>query len=125
MTGVAFENLLENAVTHSDRDAPSIRVDAVDEGPAVRVAVADDGRGIPDRLKEAYFERGAHGEHSLGEGLGLYLAESVVSAAGGRIDIEDNEPRGTRVTVVLPKPPNLPPTADQGLTEWPPEMATK
>lgn len=103
-TDVAFEHLLENAVKHNDAETPAVRVEAVDRGPTVVVTVADNGPGIPDDRKTACFERGAHGRESLGEGLGLYLAESVVTTIGGRIAIEDNVPGGTRAAVELRKP---------------------
>ena len=103
LTGVAFENLLENAVKHNDSERPAVSVDVVDLGPVVRVEIADDGPGIPDDRKHAYFRGGEHGRNSLGEGLGLYLAETIFSVTGGRIWIEDNEPRGTRVEVELAK----------------------
>jgi len=103
LLGRAFEHLIENAVVHNDAETPTVRVTATESAASVRVTVADDGPGMSAREKVAYFERGEHGEMSLGEGLGLYFAESVLSLSGGEIRIEDNEPRGTRVRIELPK----------------------
>ena len=36
-------------------------------------------------------------------GLGLYIAERIVSAHGGRIDVESSEEAGTTFTVRLPR----------------------
>ena len=100
-----FENLLENAIQHSDRPDPTVRVTAerttVGGEAAVRVSVADDGPGIPDDEKHRVLERGVtSGSH--GGGFGLSLVAELVDLYGGDIDIGDNEPRGAVVTVTLP-----------------------
>ena len=38
-----------------------------------------------------------------GSGLGLSIARALVERARGTIVVETNEPRGTRITVTLPK----------------------
>ncbi|WP_276275909.1 sensor histidine kinase [Haloarcula regularis] len=103
LTGVVFENLLENAVKHNDSDTPRVWSDVTEDEDAVRVSIADNGPGISDEYKTGYFERGEHGQDSLGEGLGLYLAETTMSLSDGDIWIEDNEPRGTRVILEFRK----------------------
>jgi PAS domain S-box-containing protein len=101
--GSVFGNLLTNAVRHNDAAHPTVTVsvEAPDDASTVRVAVADDGPGIPDVQKEAVYEMGTKGPDSPGTGLGLYLVHSLVTAYGGDITIADNEPRGTVVTVEL------------------------
>lgn len=100
--GLAFHHLLENAVVHNRSARPRLDV-RLRAGPrGVTVVVADDGPGIADDRKTAYFERGELGVDSLGEGLGLYLADLLTTAAGGRIRVTDNEPSGTKVVLELP-----------------------
>ncbi|WP_254831234.1 sensor histidine kinase [Haloglomus salinum] len=99
-----FENLLANAVDHNDREHPTVEVALEtdpDEGVAV-VTVADDGPGIPDEYKEAYFGPGEQDEGSVGQGLGLYLVDTLVDRYGGAVTATDNEPRGARFEVELP-----------------------
>ncbi|GAB3417420.1 hypothetical protein GCM10027435_16240 [Haloparvum alkalitolerans] len=98
------ENLLTNAVVHSDRETPHVEVAAAHdrEGGTVTLHVRDDGPGIDDERKEAVFERGERGRDSGGTGFGLYLVGDAVEAYGGAVDIRDNEPRGTVVSVTLP-----------------------
>jgi PAS domain S-box-containing protein len=103
MLSSVFGNLLNNAVQHNDRDRPEVTV-RVDENPdTVVVSVADDGPGISDERKEAVFGREEKGLDSTGSGLGLYLVETLVEAYGGRVWIEDRDPRGAVFRVELEK----------------------
>ena len=69
----------------------------------VQVTVSDNGAGMPPeiaaRATEAFFTtKGAH----AATGLGLFLALGFAEQAGGRLSIESEPGRGTRVTLVLP-----------------------
>jgi len=102
MLSSVFDNLLTNAVRHSDRESPTVTVEADDRGETVRVAVADDGPGVPDDRKEEIFARGEQGIESSGSGLGLYLVATLVDAYGGDVWVEDREPTGALFYVELP-----------------------
>jgi PAS domain S-box-containing protein len=101
MLGAVFRNLLNNAVTHNDADAPrvTVRCEAGDDDVVVRVA--DNGPGIPDAQKEVVFGKGEKGIESPGTGIGLYLVRTLVDQYGGEIRVEDNEPRGAVFAVRL------------------------
>jgi PAS domain S-box-containing protein len=101
----AVDNLVENAVEHSDRDTPhvSVSVDRVVEcgRPYVTVRVADDGPGIPEPDRRVLVgDEGAGLEDA--SGLGLWLVNWIVSESGGDVVCEPNEPRGTVVVLRLP-----------------------
>ena len=67
----------------------------------VALAVSDTGPGIPaDRLPRV-FEPFYSGKPN-GSGLGLTIAERIVAAHGGRIEIDSEPGRGTRVTLLFP-----------------------
>ena len=67
----------------------------------VALAVSDTGPGIaPERLPRL-FEPFYSGKPN-GTGLGLTIAERIVSAHGGRIEIDSKPGRGTRVTMLFP-----------------------
>lgn len=102
------EGLIDNALRHG---APLSRI-TVRQGAGaggVRIAVEDDGRGIPPGQRAGLFERfarGAASDHS-GFGLGLALAEWVVTQHGGRITLEDaagGAGTGLTVAIALPAP---------------------
>ncbi|MEF8867719.1 MAG: ATP-binding protein [Haloarculaceae archaeon] len=96
----ALDNVLENAVEHSDREEPrvEVRVERVvhDGEPYVRVAVGDDGPGIPETERRV-LDRGAETPLEHSAGLGLWLVSWTVQASGGFVEIADREPRGTDV----------------------------
>ena len=72
-------------------------------GSYVRLTVSDTGCGmtpeIRERMFDPFFSTADVGE---GEGLGLPLVYSVVSKAGGMIDVETMPGEGTTVTIYLP-----------------------
>lgn len=101
LLGAVLENLLANAVDHNDADTPQVDVEATVDDETVRLRVSDNGPGIPDAERETYFEAGRQDDSSVGQGLGLYLVDTLVSRYGGTVRLEDNEPRGTTATVEL------------------------
>lgn len=68
---------------------------------AVTVAVTDTGPGIPADRRQRVFEPFYSGKPN-GTGLGLTIAERIVAAHGGRIEIDSEPGRGTRVTLLFP-----------------------
>ncbi|MFC6990091.1 sensor histidine kinase [Haloplanus sp. GCM10025708] len=102
---LVFENLLRNAVEHSDRESPSVRVTGRCDGEDVEVVVADDGPGISDSKKAEIFEDGVMGTESDGRGFGLHFVKWTVDDYGGDVAIDDRESRGTAVTIRLRRSP--------------------
>jgi signal transduction histidine kinase len=69
----------------------------------VRVTVADTGKGMSEetrrRLFTAFFTTKPPGE---GTGLGLSISKRIVESAGGAIEFESAEGKGSAFTVQLP-----------------------
>jgi two-component system OmpR family sensor kinase len=108
-------NLLTNARTHT---APGTRVEvtlrSAAGGEAV-VEVADSGPGIAPELLPHIFERFARADTSRSRkagstGLGLAIVSAVVTAHGGRVDV-DTRPGRTVFSVHLPAEPMAAPRA--------------
>jgi signal transduction histidine kinase/ActR/RegA family two-component response regulator len=102
----ALVNLLINAgqAVEDRRGSGTIIVSTSrDDERMVRIAVEDDGPGIPTehraRLMEPYFTTRAH---KGGLGLGLFVSRGIVDAHGGRLEIDPRPDSGTRVSMVLP-----------------------
>ena len=75
-------------------------------GDAAQVRIADAGPGIPPADRQRVFDRfyrvdKARSRDRGGSGLGLAVAESLVRAHGGRIDLT-SEPGATVFTVTIP-----------------------
>jgi signal transduction histidine kinase len=106
----ALGNLIGNAVIHgSDGTAVAVGVHGDDNWATVTVhnrgpVIAPeqlDGIFNPMKARGASAKPGAHGPTgSLG--LGLYIAERIVAAHDGRIEVESSEACGTTFTVYLP-----------------------
>jgi len=97
-----FVNLLDNAFFHNP-PGTHVRIGAAAQGPAgVAVTVADDGAGLPADLVAAPFEPMRRRRSPTARaGLGLSIANGIVAAHGGRIELEQPA-RGTRFRVWLP-----------------------
>src|SRR5438309_1013246 len=67
----------------------------------VALAVSDTGRGISPEHARRVFEPFYSGKAN-GNGLGLTIAERIVAAHGGRIEVDSAPGRGTRVTLLFP-----------------------
>jgi signal transduction histidine kinase len=68
---------------------------------AVALAVSDTGPGIPRERLPRVFEPFYSGKLN-GSGLGLTIADRIVAAHGGHIEIDSEPGRGTRVTLLFP-----------------------
>ena len=98
-------NLVGNAILHG---AGPVIVDLTGSDVAATLEVCNGGPAIPpDRLAhlfEALRPRSANDrtKQSQGLGLGLYIANQIVTAHGGRIDVFSADPEGTRIVVTIP-----------------------
>ncbi|MDE2291001.1 MAG: PAS domain S-box protein, partial [Elusimicrobia bacterium] len=77
----------------------SISVERRDAHAAL--VIADDGPGIPAEVQARLFEP-FHTTKQKGTGLGLALADRIVSAHGGRILVESDPGHGASFTILLP-----------------------
>jgi signal transduction histidine kinase len=95
-------NLLLNACDASGEDG-TIRVEGDVADGAIRLAVVDEGEGIPAEnmgyVFNPFFTTKAPGK---GRGLGLAVCYRVVAEAGGNLEVHSELGRGSRFTVRLP-----------------------
>lgn len=98
-----LEHLIENAVKYAPPETTITVGWAMAEG-SVRIAVADEGPGIPEEWRERIFEPYARVEtHTArGSGIGLYAARRLAGSMGGRIWCEPVDGHGARFVVALP-----------------------
>jgi signal transduction histidine kinase len=107
----ALGNLIGNAVQHGAEGTP-VTIDVRGTEELVTVAVHNRGAVIPPAFLDGIFNpmrtrrapRTAAARGPTGSlGLGLYIAERIVSAHDGRLEVESSEAGGTTFTVHLPR----------------------
>ncbi len=74
---------------------------------AVTIKVIDRGRGVPDKFREAIFERFKQVEakdagEKKGTGLGLAICKAIVEQHGGKIGVDSQAGIGSIFWVTLP-----------------------
>ncbi|MDX5479072.1 MAG: ATP-binding protein, partial [Cyclobacteriaceae bacterium] len=74
--------------------SPKIEVILKEEGRSVVLEIKDNGKGIPDELKDKIFIPN-FSTKTEGSGLGLAIAKRGVETAGGSIWFETEEGKGT------------------------------
>jgi signal transduction histidine kinase len=92
-------NLLVNAAHHGE---PPLLVAAEQRDRHLRIAVSDEGPGVPPELETRLFDRFARGTDAPGSGLGLAIARAYARAHGGDI-VYDPLERGARFELILPQ----------------------
>ncbi|MFQ6133511.1 MAG: ATP-binding protein [Armatimonadota bacterium] len=103
------EELLTNALRHTPRGG-SIRVATQPNDGGARIVVTDTGVGVPaeaqSRLFEVFFRvEGSQVRDAEGAGLGLAIAQAIVGALGGTLEVESVLGRGSTFTITLPERP--------------------
>lgn len=99
--GRAIDNLVDNALIHSDDDA-DIEVAARRQGGSVEVTVENPG-AVSKHVREQLFRRfvTTRGDRG-GSGLGLAIARAVAESHRGRIELADGGPPSVAFRLTLP-----------------------
>ncbi|MDQ6636043.1 MAG: sensor histidine kinase [Gemmatimonadota bacterium] len=107
--GQVFANLLGNAVQHGVPNAP-ICVSATGDTDAVTLRVHNRGKTISEEEVVGLFSPFKRLKAGTAEttptsslGLGLYIADRIVTAHGGTIGVKSSDAGGTEFTVRLPR----------------------
>ena len=114
MLSQLFVNLLGNAIKFTPSGG-TVGVSLRQENTMVTVKVSDTGIGIPEKSREAIFDRFYQGDtshKSEGNGIGLTLVRRITELCGGEITVESEEGKGSVFTVTLPIAETLAEAAD-------------
>lgn len=106
MLSQALLNLLQNAAKYGGDDRV-VRLDCTADHGMVRMAVSDNGPGIPRWERGRIFERFYRLDDRLsrrqeGSGLGLAIVRHVAQAHGGRVTVRDREGGGSEFAILVP-----------------------
>jgi two-component system, NtrC family, sensor kinase len=99
-------NLLVNAfqaIESAERSAGKIVVRTQRNGDTLLLEIADNGTGIkPEHLGRLFDPFFTTKEVGVGTGLGLSISHHIISAHGGRIEVESQPGEGTTFRIYLP-----------------------
>jgi len=99
----AIDELVRNAIVHHDRESPTVEITVTAAEDTVTVTITDDGPGLTGMNRDVLETGEAVDALYHGSGLGLWLVYWVVQQSGGDAAVRDATPRGTVVTVTLPR----------------------
>jgi signal transduction histidine kinase len=98
-----FNNIFTNAVQAIPIEEKGlISVELKQKEEVFLIEIKDNGKGIPDEMKNKVFEPNFTTKSS-GTGLGLAISRNIIEKAHGRIWFESEEGKGTTFYVLLPK----------------------
>ncbi len=95
--------MVSNALKYGEGSPVDIAVSS--DGSNATLVVTDQGIGIqPEHLQRIFgrFERAVSSRHYGGFGLGLYIANQIVQAMAGSINVSSNPGQGSTLKVTLP-----------------------
>ncbi|MGC9520542.1 MAG: ATP-binding response regulator [Anaerolineae bacterium] len=104
----ALSRLIDNALKFSRRVGKRVRVTAGTPDNEIQIAVRDWGIGIPSDQLDHLFERFRQIDRDKleqqGAGMGLFIAQALMSCMGGKITVESQqgEESGSTFTIHLP-----------------------
>ena len=102
----AFHQVLLNLITNAadaltDRSAPCIDIETVQDSGFVSVTVRDNGSGMTETELQNVFKP-FHTSKAKGTGLGLVIVKKMLSKMNSTIRIDSTLDQGTVVTMTLP-----------------------
>lgn len=106
---LAFEEILINAIDcQREKKQGWIRITTTFDEQAIKVEIEDDGPGFSEEALSKGFEpfwpEVKFVEDGVSHfGMGLYLSRLWLEPYGGRIELENRQPNGARVRVILPR----------------------
>ncbi len=105
----AIGNLLDNALYYGKQAEITVNENAGN----IDIQIRDHGPGVPEEALNSLFEsyvRLEHGKHqnSNGMGLGLGIAQGIVLAHGGHLQLANHPEGGLKATISLPGNPVYP-----------------
>lgn len=100
--GRVFTNILKNAIQSiPEGRTGEIAAELKIQGKLVIVEFSDNGKGIPESLRDKIFSPNFSTKNS-GMGLGLAISRKIVEQLGGAITYQTKEGVGTTFTITLP-----------------------
>lgn len=100
---IVIENFIQNALKFGPKEGP-VEIATGEEGEFVYVSVKDYGKGMSAEEQKKVFKRfykSDKSRNSEGFGLGLSLSMKIAELHGGNIELESEEGKGSKFTLLL------------------------
>lgn len=106
-----LNQIVGNAIKYSKGQDDKIKIESKTLANSVVLTIEDHGVGIIERDLNRVFEKGFTGENGRkfgkSTGIGLYLCKKLCDKMGLGLNIESEENKGTKVTVIFPQTEDL------------------
>jgi signal transduction histidine kinase len=97
----ALNNILNNAIKYN-KSGTKITIKIMEEKDSVKIGISDDGKGIPEDLRDNIFKPFASNMKSeSSSGLGLAISKKIVEKHNGELIYHKNDEVGTAFTIIL------------------------
>lgn len=108
-------NLIGNAVKYSPPNS-TVSLSVHQGASEVEVKISDEGRGVPEHMRESIFQpfvqtESSDGRRGAGTGLGLSICRQIIESHGGTIGVDARE--GTKGSIFWIKLPTVRTDFDQ------------
>jgi PAS domain S-box-containing protein len=110
-----IEKSLDACRADRDKERHFVRVNVHREPPFMIFEVEDNGIGMDHEIREKVFSPFVTSKGIKGAGLGLFIANKISDKHGGRIEVDSEPQRGTRLLIRLPLEarPSVPPVEER------------
>lgn len=106
--GEVINSLISNSLKFTNENG-KITIETKSDKDKIEVTVTDTGIGIAKDKQALLFNRfyqvgngSSFAPHASGTGLGLYIVKGIVEAHGGKVSLESEEGKGTKISFTLP-----------------------
>ena len=106
----AFFNLLLNACEATPDGESRVTIEVQTHADSFEIRVADEGRGVPQNIRNTVFDPFVSSGKPNGTGLGLAIVSKIVQDHGGSVTLERTSETGTVMLVQLPRSSQLVPS---------------
>lgn len=102
-----LNQIVGNSIKYMDKENPEIKITSFKDGEKIVLSIEDNGIGISNEELERVFDKGFTGSNGrmMGKkstGIGLYLANKLCNKMEHNINIESEEGKGTKVSLIIP-----------------------
>lgn len=103
---LVFQNLIENAINYTFKKG-SVIINLKSDSENVIAEIEDNGVGIPKSQLNRLFNKFFRGSNVIrmqteGTGLGLFIVKNIMDRHNGKISVESEEGKGTKITLYFP-----------------------